>query len=521
MRPGSVRVRLTVLVAFVAGLVALLAATIGADRVEQSLVDDVLDDAALEQVGFLELLFFEVDGGFDERSGFIDVDELPDSFFVDGFFVDDLFVKSEIEFIEATMVELDEVGELASLFDAARVPEGSDLPVLTNVGAIAMVDRAGGASIGSIGIGDIERPVIAQYTIDVVTQSLFDPTVGEIIGVGPGVVLPEVIENLEKPGDDHDDVTLRYDIRTTVGVELVIAGDVTDVVRSVDRIRGVLWAAAPVLVVLATIVTWILTGRALRPVQRMTERVGSISAGSLYERVPEPGTGDEIDRLAATMNGMLDRLEVDDRRLRRFVSDASHELRSPVAVLRSEAEVALRRDHDADMGRFAEGVLEESGRLQRIVEDLLVLARGEERQGSIAFGAIDLDDIVLDEAARRRRVPVDTSGVSAGRVRGTREAGERILVHLLDNAARHASSRAAVSLRTTGDGVELRVDDDGPGVPEVDRDRVFERFTRLEEARTRDGGGAGWGSPSWPRPFGRSPARSRSRVRPSGVPASS
>ncbi len=472
----SVRVRLTAIVALVSALVAVLAATLGVDRVEQSLLDDEMDEAAAEQAGFLE--FVVVESGLFE-SGVID----------------EPFVESEIEFIGATLAELEELGELDALFAAARLSLDEELPVLTNLGLVAMVGRDGVVSLSAIDPRRLGRPAVTQYTIDLIVSALLDPTVEEIIGIDPDVLLPEVFERPDEV--DLAGVALRYERRSIAGVEFVVAGDVTDVVRSVDRIQGVLWIAGPLLVAAAAIVTWLLTGRALRPVQQMTERVDRISAGSLHERVPEPGTGDEIAGLAVTMNRMLDRLEVDDRRLRRFVSDASHELRSPVAVLRSEAEVALRRRAEdlpeREARRFAEGVLEESGRLQRIVEDLLVLARGEERQGTVAVGVLDLDDIVLEEAGRRRRVTVETRGVSAGRVRGTAEAAARVVAHLLDNAARHASASVAIGLETVDDMVTLTVDDDGPGIPEVDRARVFERFTRLEAARTRDGGGAGLG----------------------------
>ena len=121
-----------------------------------------------------------------------------------------------------------------------------------------------------------------------------------------------------------------------------------------------------------------------------------------------------------------------------------------------------------------------------------MLARGEERQGG-ATGDVDVDDVVLAEAARRRRVPIDTTAVSAGRVVGTVDAVGRVVAHLLDNAARHADGRVAVGLVTGDDVVAFTVDDDGPGVPEAERHRVFERFTRLDDARTRDRGGAGLG----------------------------
>ena len=189
---------------------------------------------------------------------------------------------------------------------------------------------------------------------------------------------------------------------------------------------------------------------------------------------------------------MLDRLEDDDRTRRRFISDASHELRSPVAVMRNDAEVALEHPDTTDVRLLASVVAAESSRLSTIIDDLLALARHDEGVAPPA-DEIDLDDIVLAEAARTRRVPVDSTNVSAGRVRGRHDELTRMVSHLIDNAARHASTSVKVSLRTSPRVVELTVEDDGPGVDVGDRDRIFERFARLDDARTRDEGGAGLG----------------------------
>jgi len=239
-------------------------------------------------------------------------------------------------------------------------------------------------------------------------------------------------------------------------------------------------------------VTWFLAGRALRPVRAITAQAATITGGTLSERVPVPASGDEIATLAHTVNGMLDRLERDDVRRRQFVSDASHELRTPVAVLKSEAEVALRSPELTDVETLASGVVEESTRMAAIIDDLLSLARRDEGVAAPTT-EIDLDDIVLAEAGRLRRVPVDVSAVSAGRVLGRLDEFARVVAHLLDNAARHAETTVAVGLVTAAGQVRLVVVDDGPGVPPADREIIFERFVRLDEARSRDAGGAGLG----------------------------
>ncbi|MDJ0769188.1 MAG: ATP-binding protein [Ilumatobacter sp.] len=285
---------------------------------------------------------------------------------------------------------------------------------------------------------------------------------------------------------------LVFGLRPVDGVDVIVAAPAESVTRSVDRLRTVLWAAAPIVMLLGGGVTWILAGRALRPVGLMTDRAAGIRASTLHERVPVPRSKDEIGRLATEMNEMLDRLEQADTRRRQFVSDASHELRSPIAALRVQAEATLADGPDDDAASLADGVLAETDRLGSLVTDLLSLARADEGLPPPST-VVDLDDIVLAEAARSRSTPIETDGVSAGRVRGRADELTRLTTHLLDNAARHASSRVRVTLATHGDDVVLTVDDDGPGVPDDQRTTIFDRFVRLDAARARDDGGAGLG----------------------------
>jgi len=237
-------------------------------------------------------------------------------------------------------------------------------------------------------------------------------------------------------------------------------------------------------------------GRALAPVEAIRAEVDAISATALHRRVPDPPADDEIGRLARTMNRMLERLERAQARQRRLVSDASHELRSPVAAIRQHAEVALAHPGRTSAAELAETVLAEDLRLQRLAEDLLLLTRADEHTLALRRRPVDLDDLVFDEARRLRAVSglrVDTSQVSAGRVDGDAAGLRRVLRNLGDNAARHAEGRVAFSVAERDGVVLLEVDDDGPGVPEADRERVFERFVRLDDARARDGGGSGLG----------------------------
>ncbi len=277
-------------------------------------------------------------------------------------------------------------------------------------------------------------------------------------------------------------------------ITLVAATPLDDVQAGLTELTRALVVAIPLLVALIALMAWVLVGRALRPVHAITEQADRITAANLHERVPMPGGDDEITHLARTMNAMLGRLEASTARQRRFVADASHELRSPVASIRTEMEVALLHPERADWPAVASNVLAEDERLDRIVTDLLLLARLDEGAGPARPTVeIDLDALVRAEAARTRRVPVDASAVGPAKVPGRPEELTRLVGHLLDNAARHARQQVVVALAVVGSRAVLTVDDDGEGIPPARRAEVFARFGRLEEARARDTGGAGLG----------------------------
>jgi signal transduction histidine kinase len=273
--------------------------------------------------------------------------------------------------------------------------------------------------------------------------------------------------------------------------------DTDDAVRTVGVLLVV---AVPVVVALMSLVTWFVVGRALRPVDRMRREVDAVEGTNLHARVDEPGSGDEVDHLARTMNRMLGRLEAAQQAQRQFVSDASHELRSPLATIRQHAEVARAHPEVTGTADLADVVLDEGARLQDLVESLLLLTRVDER-GRERDRAVDLDALVFAEAARARPAPagtahavrVDVGGVAPARVRGDDRLLGRVVRNLVDNAVRHAARTVTVALATVDGDAVLTVDDDGHGVPEADRARVFDRFVRLDEGRARDVGGSGLG----------------------------
>ncbi len=275
-------------------------------------------------------------------------------------------------------------------------------------------------------------------------------------------------------------------------ITLVAQRSLGEVNRTVDSVTAALFLGVPALVAAIAALAWYLAGRALRPVESIRSEAAAITATTMHRRVPEPDTSDEVGRLARTMNAMLDRLEESSTRQRQFISDASHELRSPVAAIRAQLEVALRRGGEADWPQVARRVLDEDERLEAAVGELLELARIEEG-ADIDPVDVDLDDLVLEEATRVRSVAIDTSQVSAGRVEGDARQLARLVRNLLDNACSHGRSRVAVQVAARNGEVRLVVDDDGAGVPPAERERIFDRFTRLDEGRGRDGGGAGLG----------------------------
>jgi signal transduction histidine kinase len=278
---------------------------------------------------------------------------------------------------------------------------------------------------------------------------------------------------------------------------IYVAGSLEGASDSVTKVKNELAFGLPLLVLVVAATCWVVVGRALRPVEAIRAQVAEIGSGELGRRVPEPPLRDEVGRLARTMNAMLDRLQDASERQRRFVANASHELRSPLASLRTQIEVAHKypdagpRDEERVSGQLAE-----VARMERLVGDLFLLARADERRFALGAKPVPLHRIVLAETSRPvadDRVFVDTSAVEPTTVVGDGDALARVVRNLLENARRHAQTRVAIGLHSVDGRAELSVADDGPGIPPEARERVFERFTRLDQSRARHSGGAGLG----------------------------
>ncbi len=303
----------------------------------------------------------------------------------------------------------------------------------------------------------------------------------------------------------YSDQAAERGLRTTLhvearsgSIELVATSPLEPIDRSVDAVRSGLLISLPLLVGTVALLAWILAGRALRPVESIRSEVEEITGSTLDRRVPVPASGDEVARLAQTMNAMLDRLEEASARQQRFVADASHELRSPVAAIRTELEVAQRTANAADWPAVAERLLAEEARLEAVIGDLLLLASLDEGADAPEPVAVDVAVEAREEARQRRPdradVTIEVDAPETALVQGSRTQLRRAMANLLDNAGRHARSSVRLSVHEREGRVRVLVDDDGPGIPEADQERVFERFVRLDEHRARGGaGGAGLG----------------------------
>jgi signal transduction histidine kinase len=294
-----------------------------------------------------------------------------------------------------------------------------------------------------------------------------------------------------------DDDLFRVLSRRFPNLGVLHVGATLDVVsEAAAALATALVVIIPIVVAALGTLVWWLVGRTLQPVEAMRSEVAAISSTDLHHRVPRPDTGDEIDRLAGTMNDMLNRLERSVARQQRFVADASHELRSPLTRLRSQLEVELTQTGDPSWTAPLRSLLDDVVGMQEVVEDLLYLARADEGRVALVSQPVDLDDLVVEQARRIQtegRVEVDLTAVSGAHVVGNPGQLCRAVRNLLDNAARHATARVILSLAESTGTAVLTIADDGPGIAPEDRERVFERFSRLDEARTADAGGGGLG----------------------------
>jgi signal transduction histidine kinase len=367
-----------------------------------------------------------------------------------------------------------EAAQVAALADSGALPNPLPAANVPNLTVVQVVDTTGRVIASSPSLSG--RP--------------------PLIKSGPTRALQE--RTLEHPAFAPNQRFEAFSVPVTIGgqpVTVIVASSLADFEQSVHVLGNFLLIALPLLLVVMGGTSWVIIGRSLRPVEAMRAEVAEITTRQLNRRVPVPGSDDEVGRLAVTLNQMLDRLQASTDLQQRFVADASHELRSPVANIKAAVEVALRHPELTDWPAVARDILDQDERMADLVNELLLLARFDEGTATQRRSTVEVSEIVSHQAQQVRPsgAPVVVTAVESGSVLADRGHLERLVGNLVDNAARHAATVVEVSVTVAGDWVEVRVRDDGPGVPEADRGRIFERFVRLEEDRARASGGLGLG----------------------------
>ena len=379
----------------------------------------------------------------------------------------------------------------SSLSDVARQQAADVAGQVAQQGAgVDLV--AGGGDQSLIQVVDTNgRVVVASPSVE------GEPPVIGLIP-SPGEVLTVSTDRLPI-GEGERFVVVAHGTDSPDGPMVVLSAQSLEVVgQSTAVVWNLLAIGYPLILLAVALTSYWLTGRALAPVEGIRRRVASIEGTTeLTARVPVPSGNDEIARLAETMNSMLTRLQNGVHAQRRFVGDASHELRSPLAMIRAAHEIGTRHPTSTDWSTTSEEVLAELDRIDRLVADMLLLARADEHGLVLQQDEVDLDDLVNAEGSRLRHLGVSEVMVTASPVRvvGDRHHLERALRNLGDNAARHTRQRIGLHLRADSATATIEVVDDGPGIPIDERDRIFERFVRLDQSRTRDSGGTGLGLP--------------------------
>jgi heavy metal sensor kinase len=273
--------------------------------------------------------------------------------------------------------------------------------------------------------------------------------------------------------------------------------------RSLERFRELLYALAPVFLILAALGGHWLSRRALSPVDQITQAARSIGAKDLSHRLAVPHTSDELERLGRTLNEMLSRLETAFQRVTQFTADASHELRTPVSVMRTNAEITLRKPRtEAEYREALSRILDESEKVSRMIEQLLFLARADSASGLLPMTRNDLA-VVLENACREARVLAEAKHLSFTEslpktpvwVQGDSPSLERLFMILLDNAVKYTATGGQIDVQLgSDDGFAVAdIHDTGSGIAPEDTARVFDRFYRADRARSRESGGTGLG----------------------------
>ena len=373
--------------------------------------------------------------------------------------------------------QLDRAQAVASIFTADVSP--GTIPMTAEENSLVQVIDASGSVVAATSNIEGEAPVLASPPSARRSTTLTLPT--SPVGGGSAFRVAAVpVQLTSGPG------------------WVYVSGSLAPVDTAIANVSALFAISFPPVLLAVGLTVWFAVSRSLRPVEGIRRRASAIDARDMSARVPVPAGRDEISRLAVTMNMMLDRLEMAAARQQQFVGDASHELRSPLAALRAQADVALAHPDAETASRVLSVVRDQAQRMTVLIDDLLLLARQHEVDSRPAAEHVDLDELALVEVRRLRErgggnVDVTLDALDAARVTGSRRDLARALRNLGDNALAHARSEVTVALSTSGSVASVSVTDDGPGIPVEDRERIFERFARLDDSRARDGSASGFG----------------------------
>jgi len=369
--------------------------------------------------------------------------------------------------------------EVAALIDANRLP--ALVPVAPGI-TVQVLDPAGRITNVSPGADRLD-PLLA------LSAAAASAHTGQAVTLnGPQFDMPSLLRVVAVSADNGDLVI--------AAVPYSSAGD------SLSVVAKALVVGTPLLFILFTGAIWLAVGSTLRPIALLRRGAADVTATGVPRDLPVPDSRDEVRSLALTLNDMLSQLAAAQQRQRDLVSDTAHELRSPIASIRAQLEVALDHPSGQDWESTGRDVHADVLRLARLAEDLLLLARLDEQTlGTRSLGSsapVDLAELARSAAGRYAgaRVPVTAAAPAPCLVAGDRDSLDRLLVNLLDNAVRYAKSQVTVTVCREGEWAVLTVADDGPGIAPADVARAFDRFARLDTARNRDGddaGGAGLG----------------------------
>lgn len=385
--------------------------------------------------------------------------------------------------------------DLDSAIDRSLRSRAADVAALAQQSDTGLSDSRNAGVLGRVQIAQLldARGRLLDKTPNLVPRPLLDPS--QVARARTGVL---IVRSTRMGPDDRVRLLAAPTVAQGQKMVVVVGQSLEERDQALSNLTRVLLLGGPIALVLASLAGFALTGFALRPVDSMRRRAQTISATDLDSRLPSAGGNDELGRLGRTLNEMLGRIQESVARERTFVSDASHELRSPLAALRIELELMAREQPRGEaLSDAARSAIEETDRLARLADDLLLLSRADDNGYALARATVPAADLAGEAADRtRKRAKPDAPEITVAAKPGLdvdvdRERLAQALDNMLDNASRHASHGIEVTSQVREGRVEIHVLDDGPGFPRDFLPHAWERFSRADPGRTDGGAGLG------------------------------